>query len=773
MPRSPHPSHRFSFLLAVGMTSALAGACQTDPAGPQARTPTPPAETGVPAPGSTETGEFGPGGSCDIQALLALPENGCSNAGCHGERFQGNLDLSSPGVEGRLRGVPSQSEACGGELLLDPENVDNSLLLRLIDPIRFGSSPCGVMMPFGSQTGVSATSLRCFESWLKAIAQGKPPEPETPPEFEPVGALSYVNKVKTLLTGSAASTDEVSQVTANPEVLRDLIAVWLGAPEFEAKLSDFLRVALQQKLVGSLDSQFNRLRGNPLRLSALKQNLQESFVRTATAIVQEGRPFREVLTTRHWAVTTATLSTLAYLDRSQTELKAEKHTLFRDPAEGLPEPPVSLAYSVENHVWQIPTLPETCTVSTINADFLFEMMLGFVQCQGMNAGQYRFEDTVLSEADFNDWRFVDIDVAKTVDDRPIFYDLNALRAASTIALHQPRLGFFTTPAFLANWETNEDNQFRVTTSQTMIVALGKLFSPADATVPVRLDGLAAEHAAPNTTCYGCHQFLDPMREYFAQGFSYSFQRPEKPSKVTPSFAFQGYVHDGGNMQDFAAALADHPGFASGWAQKLCYWANSQPCSEKDPEFLRVAQAFADSGFDFKTLLVELLSSPFVTGAELSESPSTNAPFVSITRKQHLCQLLSARLRVPDACSVATSFAGLVPEDEFSRGSAEPVQTAVTGLFHYAAAEKLCARLASKLVGNGAGMLFPTSEPDLALNALVENLMGLDARHPRHDTVRASLGEHFESAKTSSNVLTALRSAFIVGCVSPEVQAVGL
>ncbi len=773
LPRSTQPSRRLGFALAAAASLAAAAACQTTPPQPHGPSASPTAGTDAGPPGSVEAGEFGPGGSCDIQALLALPENGCTNAGCHGEHFQGNLDLLSAGVDQRLLGVASQSEACGGELLVDPESVDNSLLLRLIDPVRFKSAPCGVMMPFGSQTGVSATSLRCFERWVTAIARGTPPAQEPPSDFEPVGALSYVNKVKTLLTGSAGSTDEVARVAANPAALRDLLGAWLGTPEFEAKLADFLRVALQQKLVGTLDSQFARLRGSPVRLNALKQNLQESFVRTATAVVQEGRPFSEVLTTRHWAVTTATLSALAYLERTQTELKAEKHTLFRDPAQGLPTPPVSPSYSVENRVWQIASLPDTCKVGSVNADLLFEMMLGFVQCQGMGAGQYRFEDTVLTEADFNDWRFVDIDVAKDSNPPPIFYDLDTLRGASGIALHQPRMGFFTTPAFLANWETNEDNQFRVTTSQTMIVALGKLFSPADATQPLRLDGLAAEHAAPNTTCYGCHQFLDPMREYFAQGFSYSFQRPEKPSTVTPSFAFQGYVHDGGDMQDFAQTLADHPGFASGWTQKLCYWANSQPCSERDPEFARVAKAFVDSNFDFKILLLEVLSSPLVTGAQFTENVGANRPFVSITRKQHLCQLLSTRLGIPDACAVATSFAGLVPEDEFSRGSAEPVQTAVTGLFHYAAAEKLCAKLATRLVGTGAGMLFPTDQPEPALNTFVESLMGLEPEHPRHDAVRAILGQHFESAQASSNPLTALRSAFIVACVSPEVQAVGL
>jgi hypothetical protein len=767
----PLVSSTLRLALAIGLALAANVACETSGSKAPGASTTPP--DGEPPPpsgsGGSEAGEFGPGGECDIQALMALPENGCTSAGCHGARFQGNLDLLSPGVGDRLRGVASQSEACGGELLVDPEHIDDSLLLRLIDPVRFASSPCGVMMPFGSSAGVSADTLSCFEAWAREIAQGAPPVTEPPADFEPVAAASYTNKVKTLLTGAAATADEIASVTQDPEALRDLIATWLEAPEFEAKLSDFLRVALQQKLVGSLDSQFMRLRGN--KLSLLKQNLQESFVRTATALVQEGRPFTEVATTRRWAMTTATLSALAFLERSAAELKAEKHTLFRDPGPGLPTPPVPLSYSVEHHVWHLPGLPETCEVATINADLLFEMLLGFVPCKG--GGQYRFDDTWLSDADFADWRFVDLNVAKAEESVPIFYDLDSLRAATSLSVRQPRLGFFTTPAFLANWETNEDNQFRVTTIQALIVSLGKIFSPADATEPVRLDGLAKEHAAPGTTCYGCHQFLDPMREYFAQAFSYSFQRPEQPGAITPSFAFQGYVHDAGTLEDFAQALVDHPGFAPGWTQKLCYWANSQACNEKDPEFVRVSQVFVDSGFDFKALLGELLGSPLVTGAKFTETFRDAEPFVSITRKQHLCRLLDTRLGVPDACGVATNFAGLVPEDDFSRGAAEPVQAAVTGLFHYAAVEKLCARLATRLIGNGADAVFSPSQPDAALEVFVSKLMGLDPGSPRHDGVRQSLGEHYDAAKTSTNSVTALRSAFVVACVSPEVQAVGL
>ena len=242
--------------------------------------------------------------------------------------------------------------------------------------------------------------------------------------------------------------------------------------------------------------------------------------------------------------------------------------------------------------------------------------------------------------------------------------------------------------------------------------------------------------------------------------------------MTPSFAFHGAVHDGGTLFDFASTLAAHPDFATGWVQKLCYWANSQACDQADPEFRRVTQAFVASGYKFKRLLVELLSSPLVTYAETSEHPGAAAPFVSITRKQHLCQLLSTRLGVDDACREARAFAGLIPEDDFSRGSAEPVQTAVTGLFHYAAAEKLCVRLAGVLVG-GDGLRFSVSEPDRALDAFVADLMGLDAGHPRAATVRAQLASHYERAKADTNAQAALRSAFVIACMAPEVMAVGL
>ena len=57
----------------------------------------------------------------------------------------------------------------------------------------------------------------------------------------------------------------------------------------------------------------------------------------------------------------------------------------------------------------------------------------------------------------------------------------------------PRPGFFTTPAFGANWPTNTSNQMRVTLNQSLIVATGMAVDGNDATVAA-VDAGARRHA---------------------------------------------------------------------------------------------------------------------------------------------------------------------------------------------------------------------------------------------------------------------------------------
>lgn len=645
--------------------------------------------------------------------------------------------------------------------------------MQLIDPERFAEAPCGVMMPFGSNTGVSASDLSCFQQWVQQMAEDAPPPPRPPAVvFVPVTVPSYTNKVKTLLTGGALTDAELKQVTTDPSALQGLVTGWMESPEFSTKMSAFLSGALQQRITGSLNFQLDGIQGT--WGSSLIANLQEAFTRTALEIVNTGRPFTEVVTTRRWAATTATLLALSYIDNTATALRAEKHQVLSAPLDGMPAAPLPLSYSAQNHVWVFPSIPAECVVPAQSLPNVLDMLLGTIRCSDGKTFQLAKTATVLTQADFNDWRFVELGSATALNPAPLFYDLEALRGLSQINLKLPRVGFFSSPAFLANWDTNDDNQFRVTTSQTVITALGEIFSPADPTPTLSKDGLSVAHSAPGSTCYGCHQFLDPMRLYFGKMLSTKYQVTEKPLAGTPSFAFDGFSRNGGDLFTLAATLSQHPHFAPAWVQKLCYYANSQACDERDPEFQRISAAFVASSYDFKTLVRELFSSPLVTGAAPTKTAEAQAPLVSITRSQHLCQLLDKRLGTTGSCALSASFANLIPDDEFSRGSAVPVQPAVTSLFHFSAAEKLCDAIASKLVGTGTAALFNPNSPDAALERLTQSLMGLPPSHPRYAGTKAALLGHFTQAKTSGATATlALRSTFTLACLSPDVMALGL
>src|SRR5690242_10885680 len=69
----------------------------------------------------------------------------------------------------------------------------------------------------------------------------------------------------------------------------------------------------------------------------------------------------------------------------------------------------------------------------------------------------RFED-----ADWDDWRMIRIRPPEAGEERAIFWDLPGFRINEELLLNTPRVGFMTTPAFLANWPTNLSNLARVT-----------------------------------------------------------------------------------------------------------------------------------------------------------------------------------------------------------------------------------------------------------------------------------------------------------------------
>ena len=149
-----------------------------------------------------------------------------------------------------------------------------------------------------------------------AGADGSSGGPDIIP-FEPVGPNVYVPKVKNLLTGLAATDDEVKAVIADPNALRPLIDKWMGLPSFKTRMLDFYRNAFQQNQV-TLDQLMTNLNVQFIINSdyspRLTRNLMDSFGLTVWQLLQEGKPFTEAFTTRRYMMTTAMASLLSYID---------------------------------------------------------------------------------------------------------------------------------------------------------------------------------------------------------------------------------------------------------------------------------------------------------------------------------------------------------------------------------------------------------------------------------------------------------------------------
>jgi hypothetical protein len=780
------------FCLALG-----ASACGDDPAGTErdaalggrggesAGGQTTGGETAGGAPtGGAPVGGAGPDGAvlptpdagpaCDVAPVLAPCQ------ACHGpQRAEGGLDLSPEGLPARLVGVASTR--CPGELRVDPAHPERSMLLVVSDAARHAAAGYGTagacavgLMPPDTQ-GLPAADLVCLESWIRQISMDQPPAP--PPVFEPASVDSALAKVKTLLTGGAPTSEERARLVADPAAMRALVSEWTATPAFEAKLLAFLRTALQQDLLGTLDDQLDKPRGRAARLRRLEGNVADAFARTALRIVNAGEPFTGIATTREWELTTALSIALAYADQDGDERGVE-HTLARTAPADAPDP-VTVRYMVEHRTWVESSIPADCRLLPRQpSERVLDFFLGLVRCGG-NAPDYRFDNPLLLESDFEDWRTVRL--VNATRERPAtrFYDLPALRAADTLPLDIRRAGFFTSLAFLANYPTNTDNQFRVTTNQALIVALQSTFNAADPTEPFESDALDTAHAAPGTACHGCHKLLDPMRVALWDTFTPMYQQAEETTGFEGRFAFQG-AREAEPVQtplEFGRALAAHPRFKTAWVQRLCLWANAQACDEADPRFQQIADAFETGGFDFRAMLIDLFASPLITGVSApAGGAQAPAPMVSITRSNHLCPLLAERLELPDICRELGTSVGLVPKDEFARGDAVPAMTATPSTFSFAAGEAMCTRLSSRLVGDAAsGKRLRTDDVPAALDLLVERLMGLPPGHPRHDATRAALQAHFDEVRAAPDGTNfiALRSAAMVACLSPDVMGVGL
>jgi hypothetical protein len=636
-----------------------------------------------------------------------------------------------------------------------------------------------------------------------------------PPKFEPLPTQAYVGKVKSVLTGLAPTDDEVRAVAADGKALAGLVDVWTATPEFRARMLGFFQQAFQQTQTDLNDyvDLFGGVKPDAWKNAPLLlKSLEESFARTALALIDEKRPWTEVATTDRFMLNPPLMVVLAALDALPHD---DDNKLVRAGVWPLQEFPGLTLVRTNNPdpVTGVSTpIPYAETIDPKSPNFMRfydpkpyekddkpqckepqtvmgpQALLGLLDLMwGSRPGACGSTDTLFTPEDFGAWRMVKIRRPAAGEKRTLFWDLAHLRdpATTELVLATPRVGFETTLAFFANWPTNASNASRVTTNQALIVGLGRSFDDRTTTVQLTETSVETAHIQPNTTCFACHQSLDPMRDFFRQSYNISYFPQLAPQKVPAVATFRIDGTDpvmGNGIATFARAVADHPRFAGAWTQKLCQLANSESCNEADPEFTRVSNAFAASKFDFRALVRELYSSPLVTFAAKPKGTPATEPVISIARREALCTLLQNRLQIPDVCdlesarkmSTRRNLALSIPGAGYSRGDDAPLLPHDPSLFFASAGDNLCYQVAALVVDAGAKSRYSSKRAPEAIADFVQTVMALPPSDPRAAPMRQLLEEHQSQAAAKAATPTdALRSTFMVACTSPFTLSLGL
>jgi hypothetical protein len=645
--------------------------------------------------------------------------------------------------------------------------------------------------------------------------------PEIP--FYPVAPVAYVAKVKNILVGLPPTDDEVKQVEADPTRLKVLIGTWMQLPQYAEKMKRFFELAFQQTQVSAVDfadqAYPKQIGINNSTIPLLVQNAQQSFARTMLELINQGRPLTDGVTTQKLMMTTALRELYAFLDVWEvdddgkiTDRFKKAHPLANLTIETAAGPipiadtldPMSPNYmhwynpdslNDGNKVMGCAEDPIVIPATGIALHYLlYGAIDGHKSSTGTQCPPYAgtAASPQLTQDDFNDWKMITIRTPAAGEDTTPFYDLPKLRNATELVLTIPRVGFFSTPAFFANWQTNISNQMRVTLNQTLIVALGAAVDGTDTTRTPGSPppGLDTDHAGA-AVCSYCHQTLDPLRSIFSANYSWNYHNQIDPGLTAQKgmFSFQHVIKPVTNMSDMGQVLADHPLFPEAWAQKLCYYVNSSPCASDDPEFQRVVTAFKSSTYSWNTLITELLSSPLVTNASKTSTASTNGEVVAVSRRDHLCAAMNVRLGFTDVCglNLLTKKQGLVPtivsglpSDGYGRGSTIPVLPNAPSLFYRAATENICAAIAAQVIDTPAAKQqagvkqWTSADPDAAIADFVSLVMGLVPSDPRSAKATTILKQHYTSAtQQMATPSDALKSTFVSACLAPSAVSIGL
>jgi len=668
--------------------------------------------------------------------------------------------------------------------------------------------------------GVS-TSAACTAG-SAPVPAGSEPVVVASTAFAPNPPSIYVAKVKSLLVGLPPTTAEVQAVGNDPTQLQALIGQWMTYPEYTAKMQRFFALAFEQTQVAITDFAAQvyprQADANASTSSLLVQNATESFARTMVQLTSQNRPLTEATTTQSFMMTPALMELYAFLDAWQVDDAGNVTDRFAQANPGLTiraqaaAGPVPLSETLDptsaNYMhWYDPDVADVGTyehdaacaqdpnVFPASGVTLHYLLYGALDTRKSPSGVACpvFAGTAgapqITGTDFTDWKMIAIRTPDPGESTTRFYDLATLRTTNELVLSVPRIGFFSTPAFFANWQTNASNEARVTTNQSLIVALGSQVDGNDTTVPPSTPGLDTTHAAPGTTCHGCHQLLDPTRSVLAATYSWGYHQQTDATYASQEglFAFRGLIARVSSPMDFGRTLASHPLFASAWVQKLCYYFNSSPCATSDPEFEQVVSNFVSSGYSWSTLVRQLLSSPLTTYAAPTQTALYQGEVVAVSRRDHLCAALDARLGLTDVCGLlpATPVTTTVPEiaaglpsDGYGRGSTAPVLPNQPTLFYRAGTENICEDVAALVIDvaspSPGAVAWSSTQPDAAIDDFVSIVMALHPSDSRSAPATRVLQAHFQAAMQSgASAPDSLKSTFTAACLAPSAVSIGL
>lgn len=623
-------------------------------------------------------------------------------------------------------------------------------------------------------------------------------------------SITAALKVKQLMHGGPLLREELT-LLQQPGGLALLVESWLKSPQFARKMTDLFGLIFQQRNLRStsIEAMTGGFLGDYTQEHfGFLSMLEESFSRTAWHIAAHNQPFSEVLTTQTYMLTPALAMYLAYLDdiSATDNQRYGSYMATQEPGFQLGwqfrgANPRSLAEEIQTRRFYVPLTgdaPTRCPdpLLVTRNDFLGDNSTGMTNMRhiyysfygvifGCDRGSSSGVPAKLTKEDHQQWRLITIRQPIGNEKPTPWYDLEAMRSNDTLLLRLPRVGFFTTPAFMANWPTNQSNQMRVTAQQTLIAALAMTFAPEDSTLPAQDMTIDTEHAAANTACYACHKNLDPLSNVFRQAYSLNYGvQTDLAQQTRKGGVFLAEMkRPVSTVKGLGIALAEHPRFPIAMVQHLCHYANAVNCDESDPVFLDLVNQFKAEGLAFLPLAKAFFQSPLVTGLSATKTFPLAPASASLLRANHFCHSLSVKLDLEDPCALqrwqknSDSMAQLsqsLPKDNYSRGKVLPDMPVSFNLLTRASLEKICEKLVPQ-AKQSRPELFGIEKPQETIKALLSIVIGLPEGHPLFASIEKQLQSHYDAARILPEVNDelAIQSVFVMACTSPFTTILGL